>query len=552
MNALRTAVRLHRPLLALLASAAPALAQAERVQDLVGRGRAHLDAGRNHRALELFLQADAETHGALATRVWVLRTWMAQGRLNDAFDQTDVLARTHEGADLAYLYGIGSHLKALSYLRQAVPSATTGFAFQDAQDFLGTALESDPERYYDAWHPLAESAWFNQDLDAASAAIVHVLEREALKPAVLYLSGRIHFSQYTAAKTRNQAEEVALAHLEGAIEVLRAARSSIEDPKAQATLTADVLKELGIALQWQGSTGDAHQAYAEALGWNPNVLAFSDYWGTLGLDDFVQVLEAGARNFVEHWGTDTELDATLLWWLGSGQFTAESYVDSEATFGKVLTKWPAYVNSWFYVGMSRYYGTDYDGAIQAFHENWKVDPADLVASIQSNRELHLKVLDFLVGECAKRGQPPGTEPEYNARASFVCEVRCGVFPENWEYWDNWGFFARHAGIFLEERANPGDAQWTVRLFEQSWESYNRAIELSPAMPHLRNDAAVILHYHLKRDLDQALEMYRAALAMAEEQLGRGGLRPDLRTRAVEARADARANIAALEKDGRGL
>jgi len=367
---------------------------------------------------------------------------------------------------------------------------------------------------------------------------------------VLYLSGRIQFSQYTEAKTRTDAEEAAKAHLEGAIEALREARAAIEDPKGEATLTADVLKELGIALQWQGSTEAAHEAYSQALGWNPNVLPLSDYWGTLGLDDFVKVLEAGARNFVTHWGTDTEVDATLLWWLGSAQFSAERHADSEATFGMVLTKWPAYVNSWFYVGLCRYHQENFEGAIQAWHENWKVDPADLVASIQGNRELHLGIFDTLVQWCAQRGQPPGTEPEFNVRASFLCEVRCGVFPENWEYWDNWGFFARHAGIFLEERAKPGDAEWTTRLFEQAWESYSRAIELAPTMPHLRNDAAVILHYHLKRDLDQALEMYQAALAMAEEQLAGPGLRPDLRKLALKARADAKANIAELEKDGR--
>ena len=53
--------------------------------------------------------------------------------------------------------------------------------------------------------------------------------------------------------------------------------------------------------------------------------------------------------------------------------------------------------------------------------------------------------------------------------------------------------------------------------------------------------------NLKAELTKLEEF----LAMAEEQLAKSGLRPDLRTRAVKARADAKANIAELERDGRG-
>ena len=94
------------------ASALEVLQEGQHADDLIARGRALLDAGELDGALELFEQADAESKGTLSTRMWVLRVWFAQDRINDAFNQTDALAENNKGPDLDYLYGMGSFLKA--------------------------------------------------------------------------------------------------------------------------------------------------------------------------------------------------------------------------------------------------------------------------------------------------------------------------------------------------------------------------------------------------------------------------------------------------------
>lgn len=533
------------------AAAAPC-AQDELVDHIVARGRAHLDAGENDLALELFEQADAETRGALSTRMWIARTWFAQGRINDAFDLVDALAQDHEGPDLDYLYGMGSYLKARGYIAAGVPNATTGFALQDAQTFLAAATAADAEKYHDAWLPLAEAAWFNGDLEVAEAAAARAVALAGDDAGARFLAARVDFSRYTAKKVDEATREEAQAHLRRSIEGFREAARLVEPSEENAALLADVHRNLGIALQWSGASEAAVEAYAEAISWNADALPYADYWGSLGLEDFLRVLEAGAARYAERWGTETTADATLLWWLGSAYYSKGEHERCERTYRRVLEKWPAYVNSWFYVGMSRYHREDYDGAILAWHEHWKADPADLVASVQSDRELHLSVLDWLVGWCAGKGQEPGTEPEYNVKAAFLCEVRAAVHPENWVYWNDWGLFARDGGDFLRERGREGDAPYATALFETAWKAYREAIDLAPDRPHLYNDAAVVLHYYLERDHDVARELYEKARAMATAQLERGGLSEEERALAETARRDATANLEALgERRGGG-
>lgn len=536
-------------------------AQGRHVADLIRRGRARLEAGQPELALELFDQADAETRGSAGTRVWVLRTWFELGRINDAFDQVDALqARGHGRPDLDYLYGMGSFLQAENYMAQGVASFTTGFALQDAERFLSAALEADPGRYPDAWLPLAQAAWMNRNLEVAERAVAEAFPRAAADPVARYLEGRIHLSRFQvleAPEGEGEGEgERARRHLARAIQALQRAAGLVQAPREHTVLVGDIQRNLGIALQYDGRDAPALEAYAEAIAWHPAALPYGDYWNALGLEDFLTVLERGARRFEENWGAQTPADATLLWWLGRAYFAAERYAESEATYLRVLAKWPSYEDSWWFVGMSRYHRKDFDGAIAAWHEQWKAEPAGLVASVQADRELHISVLEWVVGWCAERGQPSGEQGQeqgqkqgqYNVKASFLCEVLCGTAPERWKYWNDWGLFSRDGGEFLEQRGREGDQEWAQLLYERAWEAYQKAIEIAPERPHLYNDAAVILHYNLKRDLERALELYRVAQAMAAEQLARGGLSEEERVYVEAAQRDSATNIELLERE----
>jgi tetratricopeptide (TPR) repeat protein len=199
-----------------------------------------------------------------------------------------------------------------------------------------------------------------------------------------------------------------------------------------------------------------------------------------------------------------------------------------------VEKWPEFLNAWYYIGLARYHQGNYDGAIAAFRKNWEAEPANLVASINSNRELNLRVLDWIVGWCSSEVRL--------VDAKFLCEVRVGAFPENWLYWDHLGLFSRDAGYELAASEEASARESATAHYERALAAFETARELAPEKPHLLNDGAVILHYYLKRDSDRAKAMYVQALAEATALLALAGLTDADRELAEAAAKDAGKNL----------
>ncbi len=83
---------------------------------------------------------------------------------------------------------------------------------------------------------------------------------------------------------------------------------------------------------------------------------------------------------------------------------------------------------------------------------------------------------------------------------------CTVEPENAENWNNWGYFAREAG-----------------KYEESYLAYRRSLALDPKNARYLNDTALILLYHLDRDLDRAQTWLEEAIVQAD-----AGIKDDAR------------------------
>jgi len=84
-------------------------------------------------------------------------------------------------------------------------------------------------------------------------------------------------------------------------------------------------------------------------------------------------------------------------------------------------------------------------------------------------------------------------------------VLCSLAPQRSEFWNNYGLICRDTGHY-----------------EESFRAYRKAMELLPDDPRIVNDCALILQYHLRRDLDlaelwliRAEDLARANLAAAE-------------------------------------
>ncbi len=524
----------------------PAAAQAAGVEALVARGKALLAAGKPAEAQAVFEEAEKLDGGHLRTRVWTLRAWIAQGRINDTLEQADALDRAgHKGPTLDYLYGMAFAYKAKGYIADGVTGSVIGMAFTDAVEFLKRATAADPERFADAFLPLAESAWNTQELDVARAAAEKAVALDAASAEAVLMLGRVAFSQFVTLR----ADEARTAEAEGAWSAARSAFHKAAEllaasaAPADRARRADALAQIGWLHVWKEQGAEAAPWFGRAAGADPAALDYARVRESLTPEQFVDALEAGAKAYAES-GAPPAGDASLEWWLGYGRYVLKRHDEAETAFAASVAKWPAFVNSWYYIALSRYFRQDYDGTIAALRTHHQADPLDCIASLRSNQEESLRILDYLIGIKASK--------QAHLDAAFLSELQAAVQPTNDRYWNNLGLFLRDEGEARIQRKakkemTPAEIAEVNDLFERAYAAYRKALDLAPNDPNYLNDTALMLHYHLDRDLDQALAWYAKALECAEIELARKDLSSQMRSERELARRDAGNNRRMLEK-----
>ncbi|MBJ01871.1 MAG: hypothetical protein CMK00_03250 [Planctomycetes bacterium] len=516
-------------------------------QELLEKGRRDLKRGNATKALANFEQADAASGGDFSTRFWVLRAWIALGRFNDTLDAVERLVASGLGGErIDYLFGMAFHGKGASYLAQGVRDSSVGMAFNDALGYLLSATEAAPAEFPDAWSPLAEAAWYGQDLLVARDAAEKAVALDKRDANAAYVLGRVALSQFVAVKDDSGRTADAEEHHKQARRAFESGISILRKPKEAAAkaLLAKLQARLGDTLLWKQKTEAAGQAYGDAMGWDPTAVDYGQLWSSLGAEGLLASLEVGAKAFTENHGTENNADATLLWWLGYARFTAVDYAGAEKAFASCVAKWPDYANSWFYMGLSRYHQTKYLEAGEAFAQNWDADPNDLVASIDGNRETHTAIFQYVIGQLAAK--------QKFVYAAKLSEALAGSQPDDWRFPNNAGLFWRNqAEVLLRALGRSAKTKAkAAEFFEKALVQYEAALALDPEHPNLLNDTAVILHYGLAREDERAAELYRQAIKFAEVRLGRDGLSAEDRDLYETALHDGKNNLKKLDKGER--
>ncbi|MEM7517410.1 MAG: tetratricopeptide repeat protein, partial [Planctomycetota bacterium] len=503
------------------APAVPADASAE---ELLRLGRGFYEAG-DHEKAELHLDAAATKNPELFdARFWRVRNRIVLGRVNDALDEADKLRKeNHEGGAVDYLAGMAWHAKVLDYIRTGVDGGAISMSLEDAVTFLNRAVQSDADRFADAFQPLAEVAWYGQKLDMARGAADEAVRRSPKEKKALRLLGRVAFSQYQATPTEGNSSDGGMPFAELRELHWMTAKNSFEaalalQPQptevADRVFAGDVENQLVNLYAWKKNEEAIATHAANALGWNASVIDLSWLRGQFAeTTTFADTLEAGGKKYIAHYGEKDTGDATLFWWLGWARFAEQRYPEAEAAFVTAVEEWPAYTNSHYYLALARYHQKDYDGSIASFRENWKVAPEDLVRSIGSNSGQNLAILDWLVGQANKTA-----DLESAANLSEMQAETALTVPR---YWNNMGLFYRDAGdkiLRSGAKRNSKEAEQALGFYEKAWRGYSKAVELAPENPAYLNDAAVILDYNLNRDLERAKAMYEKAYKNAEAQL----------------------------------
>jgi len=100
-----------------------------------------------------------------------------------------------------------------------------------------------------------------------------------------------------------------------------------------------------------------------------------------------------------------------------------------------------------------------------------------------------------------------------------------------EWWNNYAFFCRES-----------------QQYEKSYEAYLHCLELDPENVRLINDAGLIQLYHLRADLDRALELFERAVALGEEQYAEAPDDEALEAELRSAYGDALLNLGRLRTE----
>jgi tetratricopeptide (TPR) repeat protein len=467
---------------------------------------------------------------------------MDQGRINDSLDAIDVLKNGGaKGPAVDYLYGMAFALKARGYMRTNVAEGPVQMALDDAVQHLDRAVKADPELARDAFLPLAEAAWYGQKLDIARSAAEAAVKRASKSPDAHFMLGRVALSQFSAAKDDKAREaeadeywEVARSSLVRASELL----AKTSDPAGLETLVR-VHVDLGHTYVWKQWLDDAQREYVAALAEKPALVEMGQVQRALGGERFLAMLETAVPALAARPGADVSEIASLTWWLGWARFDQKRYAQADEAFSAAVAKVPKYVNAWHYIALARFHQKDFEGALAAIHRHWDENPSDLVAAVAGDPDASLPLLDGLVGYCA--------EQHRNAEAAFLSELQTNAAPSDSRYWNNTGLFWRDAGELLKKGERAEDQALAAEDFEKSWKAYSKALELEPENPSLLNDAAVVLHYDLRRDLDRAKQMYVKAGERAKIELAKKDLKPDLRELYETTLKDSADNLAKLEK-----
>lgn len=521
----------------------------DKVDRLITAGRLELDEDRAEQAQALFEEADALTGGKLRSRVWVLRSWIDQGRYNDAFTQMEQMQLAGAGGPAVdYIFGMGSYARALDNMA-AGGNSTVQLALVDAATFLAEATAGDPELFDDAFTPQAHAAWLGHESSQLDLAVNASAKGVSARPAshhAHYVQGLVCVWQTTEAAGREDDKAKKAAANRGLLAFGRAAELLPEEQKRVSDRAEYHLQAATLAL-WIPDRDLSAKQYALAMGSDPSRVNFSTVWGALaggenGVPFFVACLTDAKAQYLKRWGENTGGDATLLWWLGYAQVESGAYAEADIHLGLAVEKWPAYENAYWYQALARYRAENYRGAADALKVWWDKNPASLVSMINGNAELHVGIVYYTQGKCY------GSGPEGASRAAVCAEILCGVEPTKWERWNDLGLFSRDSGEYLRRTsAKKEDQAGAVVYFERAWEAYNKGIKLDPAQAGLYNDAAVILHYYLGRDYEQALRMYRKSQDLAVKALANPDLEEFERSRTEIAKRDSADNIKKIQR-----
>jgi len=451
-------------------------------------------------------QASAESQAFAEVRAAVEKAAAA----ND-YD-AGLLALDARAADLAghapfqTLFGRLSLLYGLQARGDGGSASQIDGLFADAVAHLGKARDLDPEasdtRYW-LTRALLESGQYRQSADEAASLLSHLRS----------LGGDAGLDLLSVHRAR--AEAAARAYIAGKQaggddqDLLRGARESLRYLADHDGLDASTVKTWIGLEQWAGAPAQALEVAVRAAAAASPATEVLDQAVTLASqlgqsERLVAALE-GSADPTKRWYLGRALfQRAQEQWAGDPAAALASLEASRAAFAAARAGNPAYADScdqWIALGLGSK-GVMLLGAGQT-----EAAEAALLESLRLRPDCAAN--DLGGGNSTKRGLLVlgGKYQDDLVKLEALMRAAGTAAPDDVDFANNHGLAARDLGTQLERS---GDKDAASAMYEAGFASYQRAAARDLRNVRLRNDCALMLIYHLHRDLEQALATLESA------------------------------------------
>lgn len=371
----------------------------------------------------------------------------------------------------------------------------------DSLQFFNKAVEleeKDPEPCLE----LAYTLNFLGDMEAADEAAREALKRSPGLIEALLLRGDLAYLYYRRAGASGEPASEVRALWQHAMDLYKEAAHLHED-HAGAFLGMAALYESD--KKWKESA----QTYREALKRDPELLqgynrlitlfrredAMNEEDGSL-VGYVEEVLEEVKRKYPK----DRSRTATALYYLAFALFLDFEFEKSIEVYAESASLNPDYqTTASYYISRASYELGDRDRSVEELLALIAQDPEGLAYSMQGDNEFMSKGYPSISGLAFYLVQ---NERLDDARLLNLQLLK--AIENDPSLYNNYAFLCRETG-----------------RYEESFGAYQKALALDPTNPTYLNDAALILHYHLHRDLDEAERMYKQAAEEAQRIIDEG-------------------------------
>jgi len=361
---------------------------------------------------------------------------------------------------------------------------------EDSLGFLRKASKLD-DTAIEPGLELARTLYWLNDLEAADEAVLSAIERSPGNIDALLLRGDISYTAYRYAGGRGEGADEVRIKWQNAMDLyLKAAEIDPENAKSY----------IGIAALYEADKKwkESAEAYRNALIRNPELInAYNRLITIFRRDDMdgslPEYIELVLQKLRKRFPGDKARTATALYYLAFAHFTNGDFKSSIDTYNRSASLNPDYLTgASYYIGRARCELGELDQARKMLLKTFERDPEGLAYFMKNDNEFENTVYPSLKGlafDCYKNGRMNDAR-EVNA-------LMLSAVVDDSSLYNDYAFLCRETG-----------------KYEESYKAYRSAIELSPTNPSLLNDAALILHYHLHRDLGEAKLMYEKAVQEA--------------------------------------